>query len=149
MESLSTQTALDDLVPWVQAALDQVTPGQFLLIEYLTDDDLPVEPYAQAALDPGGWHCEVVSDRYLPRHRWPIDHLALSAAGWRPPGEGSDNYWVPDVDLGSAATLLVRGLMLGRGCTDPDRYAISVGTFPSGPHGGEPLPALDGLPLAA
>lgn len=138
-----------ELVSWVQDALDQVKPGQFLLIEYLPNTDLPVEPYAQAALDPGGWYCEVVSDRYLPAHRWPLDEVALVREGWLQPDSDTDNWWRGDVLLGAAADLLVTGLWVGRGCTDENRYAISVGTFPTGPDGGEPLPEPEALPLAA
>jgi hypothetical protein len=133
----------------VQAALDGITPGQFLVLEYLTEDDLPVEPYAQAALDPGGWYCEVVSDWYLPAHRWPMNELALARAGWQVRDDVTDNWWCADVDLASAAHLLVDALWNGRSCTDPDRFAISVGTFPTGPDGGEPIPVPDELPLAA
>ncbi len=138
-----------ELADWVQYALDEVTPGQFLLLEYLSDTDLPVEPYAQAAIDPGGWHCEVVSSRYLPTHRWPLDEPALLNTGWVAPGGGTENWWRTDVDLHRAARVLVDALWVGRACTDPDRYAISIGTFPSGPDDGRPLSAIDGLPLAA
>ena len=141
--------ARTELADWVQAALDEITPGQFLVLEYLTDADLPVEPYAQAALDPGGWHCELVSPHYLPTHRWPIDEPAIDRAGWRPPDGRTHNWWSCDVDLDAAARLLVDALWDGRACTDPDRFAISIGTFPSRPDGGEPHPMPDGLPLAA
>jgi Flp pilus assembly pilin Flp len=100
----------------VQAALDGITPGQFLVLEYLTEDDLPVEPYAQAALDPGGWYCEVVSDWYLPAHRWPMNELALARAGWQVRDDVTDNWWCADVDLASAAHLLVDALWNGRSC---------------------------------
>lgn len=143
------QTTRTELAEWVQAALDEVTPGQFLVLEYLTDEDLPVDPYAQAALDPGGWRCEVVSAHYLPAHRWPSDELALARTGWLAPDDRTDNWWLPDVDLVLAARLLVDALWDGRACTDPDRYAISIGTFPTGPDGGEPLPVPDNLPMAA
>ena len=143
------ETTTVDVAGWVQAALDDVTPGQFLLLEYLSDEDLPVEPYAQAAIDPGGWHCEVVSARYLPVHRWPLDERALLRAGWQAPCDRTENWWRTDVDLELAAQLLVDALWVGRACADADRYAISIGTFPPGPGGGRPLPAPDGLPLAA
>ena len=133
----------------MQSALDEVTPGKFLILEYLTEEDLPVEPYAQAALDPGGWYCEVVSTHYLPGHRWSLDELALVRSGWHPPDQQTDNWWRADVGLEHAAGLLVDALWIARTCTDPDRYAISVGTFPSGPDGGEPVPVPDELPIAA
>ena len=129
-----------ELVAWVQAELDSVAPGQFLLLEYLTDDDLPVEPYSQAALDPGGWHCEVVSNRYLPGHRWPLDEGVLARDGWQIPNGRTDNWWQSDVALEAAAGLLVDALWSGRDLTDPDRYAVSIGTFPCGQRGGESLP---------
>jgi hypothetical protein len=149
MDATRAQTPAAELIEWVQDALDRVTPGQFLLIEYLTDQDLPVDPYAQAALEPGGWYCELVSGHHLPTHRWPLDEVGLRRSGWLVPGDGTDNFWRPDVDLREAAGILVGSLWVGRSCTDPDRYALSVGTFPSGPHGGEPLPIPAGLPLAA
>jgi hypothetical protein len=144
MESLRTE-----LIDWVQATLDVVEPGQFLLVEYLSGEDLPVDPYSQAALDPGGWYCEAVSGYYLPSHRWVLDELAMARHGWRSPDGDTDNWWRPNVPLTDAATLLVDALWIARGCTDQDRYAISVGTFPSGPDGGLPLPTPQGLPLAA
>lgn len=129
-----------ELEAWVQAALDSITPGQFLLLEYLTGDALPVEPYAQAALDPGGWYCEIVSAHHLPGHLRRLDELALVRDSWRAPDSGTDNWWQSDVTLNAAARLLVDALWFARDCTDPDLYAISIGTFPSGPRGGEPLP---------
>ena len=145
----SPSPAPSDLVCWVQDALDQVQPGQFLLLEFLSGEGLPVDPYAQAALDPGGWYCEVVSAHHLPTHRWVLDELALARQGWQPPDSGTDNWWRGDVGLDQAAALLVDALWIGRGCTDMDRYAISFGTFPSGPDGGEPIPVPRDLPLAA
>ena len=115
---------------WVQAALDGTTPGQFLLLECLTGDDLPVEPYAQAALDPDGWGLEVASSHYLPGGPWPLDEVYLANAGWHCPGARTRNWWQTDVSLDAAAGLLVDALWFGRGVSDPDRYAISVGTFP-------------------
>ncbi len=138
-----------ELVNWVQEGLDQVQPGQFLVIEYLRGAGLPVDPYAQAALDPGGWYCEVVSTYHLPAHRWVLDELALARDGWRSPDADTDNWWLPDVPLGDAAALLMEALWIGCGRTDLDRYAISVGTFPTGPNGGETLPVPEALPLAA
>jgi hypothetical protein len=121
-----------ELVTWVQTALDGIAPGQFLLLEYVTGDDVPVEPYAQAALDPGGWCCELASAHYLPGRRCPIDEVALSERGWQVPDAETDNWWQTDVPLDAAAQLLVDGLWFGRDLTDPDRYAIRIGTFPCG-----------------
>jgi hypothetical protein len=129
-----------ELVTWVQAALDSITPGQFLLLEYVTGDDMPVEPYAQAALDPAGWCCELVSARYLPGHRYPLNEPALTRMGWRAPDAGTDNWWQTDVALNTAAQLLVEAHWLGRNLSDPDRYAIRLGTFPCGRRAGEHLP---------
>jgi hypothetical protein len=140
-------TERSDLVAWVAAALTPITPGQFLLLEYLTDDDLPVEPYAQAALEPGGWHCEVVSASHLPSHRWPLRERALTRAGWRPPAGRTANWWQPDVALDSAAGVLVDALWTGRVCTDIDRFAVSVGTFPAPRGGGEPMTWSGDVPL--
>jgi hypothetical protein len=121
-----------ELVMWVQAALDRITPGQFLLLEYVTGDDLPVEPYAQAALDPAGWCCELVSALHLLGHRYPLNEPAVTRMGWRAPDAGTDNWWQTDVALAAAAHLLVDAHWGGRDLTDPDRYAIRVGTFPCG-----------------
>ncbi len=115
----------------------------------LTGQDLPVDPYSQAALDPGGWHCETVSARHLPAHRWMLDELAVVRGGWRCPDGDTDNWWRPDVPLNEAAALLVDASWCARGCIDQDRYAISVGTFPSGPDGGLPMPTTRDPPLAA
>ncbi len=138
-----------DTVTWVQAALDSITPGQFLLLEYVTGDDLPVEPCAQAALDPEGWCCEVVSARYLPGQRWPIDDAALAQRGWRAPDAGTNNWWQTQVPLDAAAQLLVDALWFGRCLTDPDRYAIRVGSFPCARRAGEHVPDQTGLLITA
>jgi hypothetical protein len=124
-----------ELADWVQAALDEVTAGQFLVLEYLTDENLPVQPYAQAALDPGGWSCEVVSTVHLPPRLWPSDAGALTRAGWFHPDGRTQNWWRAEVGLDAAGRVLVDGLWDGLGCTDPDRYAISIGTFPLVPLG--------------
>jgi hypothetical protein len=145
----SVDTTRTELAAWVQGALDETTPGQFLLLEYLAEADLPVEPYAQAAIDPGGWHCEVVSAHHLPAHRWPLDESALQRSGWSAPSDRTANWWRTDVGLDRAASLLVDALWVARACTDPDRYAISIGTFPTGPDDGRPRARPDGLPLAA
>lgn len=138
-----------ELVAWIRSTLDEVKPGQFLLIEYLTESGLPVEPYAQAALDPGGWYCEVVSTHYLPSERWPLDELALTRDRWHSPDPDKDNWWQRDVGDADVASRLIGGLWNGRSCRDAYRYAVSVGTFPSGPGGGEEQPADHALSLAA
>jgi hypothetical protein len=134
---------------WVQASLDSIAPGQFLLLEYVTGDDLPVEPYAQAALDPAGWCCELVSAHHMPGQRWPVDDAVLSQRGWHAPDARTGNWWQTDVALDAAAQLLVDGLWFGRRLTDPDRYAIRVGSFPCARRAGEHVPDGAGLLITA
>jgi hypothetical protein len=138
-----------ELVAWVAANLDRITPGQFLLLEYLTGDDLPVEPYAQAALDPDGWCCELVSAHYLPGQLWSVHEMTLIRSGWHVPDASSHNYWQTEVAFDDAAQLLVEALWFGRNLTDPDCYAISIGTFPCGRRGGERLPGQSGTLVTA
>jgi hypothetical protein len=123
----------EELIDWVRDALEHVAPGHFLLIEYLSDEDLPVEPYAQTAPDPDGWYCEVVSDRHLAQHRWPLDELALMSHGWSSPDGLTDNWWATPGDAAQAAAFAVDALWFARRCTDPERYAISSCPLSSGP----------------
>lgn len=110
-------------------------PGQFVIVEYAGTGTEP-EPYAQASVEPYGFHCEVVSERYLPAQQWPIDVKALSAAGWAAPDAVMDNWWHSADTAECAAELLLAGLRSGRCCPDPDDLTWSTGTFPTPPNGG-------------
>jgi hypothetical protein len=130
--------------PW-NGALEQLAnrlailqPGQFLIVECGATHDDAFVPYAQAARDSDGWHCEVVSQHYLPASEWPIDEVVLARLGWRAPGEG-DN-WNRRAALGDdVAGLLLGALHLGRLCPQEGPFSWVVGTFPRGPDGGLPV----------
>jgi hypothetical protein len=129
-----------ELAGEIGAALARLRPGQFLLIEYDALRTWDPRPYAQCAREVDSWYCEVVSQNYLGAAQWPIDELTLRRSGWLLPDDETANWWLNAESADAAAMLLVEGLRLGRLCPDPGAFAWSVGTFPSGPDGGEPLP---------
>ncbi len=88
-----------------------------------------------------------MSQNYLPADRWPIDELNLRRGGWVPPADDTENWWQEVDTSDGAASLLIAGLRAGRMCPDPDHFTWSIGTFPSGPDGGEPVPVPDYAPL--
>ena len=117
-------------VPW----------GSFVLVQHGDGDRVP---YAQGAPGPAGWYLEVVSAAYLPVEVWPLDEPWLTHAGWLEPDGETLNWWLSRVPADDVAGLLLDGLRHGRGCSDPSLVQVSVGRFPDGPDGGEPLPVLD------
>ena len=140
----------DELAGEIGSALSRLRPRQFLLIEYDSRGTWDPRPYAQCAREIDSWYCEVVSQHYLAASTWPIHELALRRAGWLLPDDETANWWRNADAPDSAGQLLVEGLRRGRLCTDPELFAWSVGTFPSGPDGGEPLPVpVEGLVLQA
>jgi hypothetical protein len=130
----------NELAGEVGAALARLRPGRFLLIEYHAQGTWDPRPYAQCAREVDSWYCEVVSQNYLGASTWPIDELAMRRTGWLLPDDETANWWRNAETAEQAAELLVDGLRHGRLCPDPEAFAWSVGTFPSGPDGGEPLP---------
>lgn len=140
-----------DLLARVTDALATLRPGRFVLLEYHQSVTWDPCPYAQCAREVDGWYCEVVSEFYLSRELWPIDELALRRAGWLVPDGTTDNWWRSVDAAADAAALLIEGLRSGRLCPDPGSFSCTVGTFPPGPDGGEPLPipSEDDMLLAA
>jgi len=129
----------------IDSVLQFVQVGQFAIVEYRLADAVEDPPYAQAAREPSGWYLEVVSEFYLPRDVWPIDELALRREGWLPPADVEENWWMRldgSASLHEVARHLVDGLAQGRCCAGDGELSISIGTFPSGPDGGLPLPGL-------
>lgn len=134
-----------DRVDVVGTLLPFVQIGQFLIVEFAPPAGSDEPPYVQAARDPSGWYLEVVSEFYLPRDVWPIDELALRRRGWIAPVDVDQNWWqrVEDpASLDDVARRLVDGLVAGRCCAGEGELNVSIGTFPSGPDGGLPLPSL-------
>ena len=119
-----------------------MTPGQFVIVECAVALPQIEHPYAQAARTADGWYCEVVSSAFLPAHVWPIDELVLRRMGWSPPDRAqTDDNWSAELPLNAdVASRLLDGLRYGRCCPDRALVRWSVGTFPSGPDGGLPLP---------
>lgn len=138
--STDAPASWSDLLARVTEALATLRPGRFVLLEYHQSVTWDPCPYAQCAREVDGWYCEVVSEFYLPRGIWPIDELALLRSGWLVPDDTTDNWWCSVASAADAAELLILGLRSGRLCADPDSFSCTVGTFPSGPDGGEPLP---------
>lgn len=138
--SVTQDSRWSELESAVAAVLTGIRHGQFLVVEYDISDSLDPLPYAQCAREVDGWYCEVVSQYYLEGARWPIDELALRRAGWLLPDDQTANWWRSADSSTSAACHVLEGLRRGRCCPDPDVVAWSVGTFPSGPDGGEPVP---------
>ncbi len=137
-----------DLVALVERVIAELSPGQFLTLDY-SDGPPGLEPYAQLAVDGDSYYLEVVSELHLPPTQWPLYSSILRAAGWSAPDDDTANWWQTATDPHLAARALVDALMTGRGCTAPDRFSVSIGTFPAPPDGGEPLPGTRGSGLAA
>lgn len=122
----------DDLLHDLTLDLAGLGFRQFVVVEFYARID--PDPYAQATPSPDGdWHCEVVSERYLPNAMWPIDELALMSMGWEPPSRPDDNWSHNAPDSAAAAATLVDALRLGRGCGDPLLFDWRTGRFPPPP----------------
>ncbi len=142
----------DMLTAEVAQTLRSVRPGQFVLLEFVEHDGVPPWspwPYAQCVWKPDGWYCEAVSASFLPADQWPLDELALRRAGWHPPTDSAGNWYRHEHSADGAARTLVEALRHSRDCQDPSRYRWEVGTFPTGPDGGEPVPAHEHARLLA
>lgn len=126
----------------ITKVLTELRWGQFAVFDYvdsLSDD----APYAQIALNPGGYYCEVVSDAYLCADRWPLDEKTLLAAGWQIPDDATLNWWMSGIDGPSeAAGLMTAALSEAHACRDASRVRWKIGAFPPPPDGGEPMPQL-------
>lgn len=132
------ESAWEALAAEVAEALANLGPHQFLILEYHPGGAF--EPYSQAAHEMGGYHCELVSEEYLPADQWPIDDVAIRRLGWTGPDPDTPNWWTWAVTAEQAARHLVDGLRHGRRCPDLSAYVWRDGTFPGGGGGGEPLP---------
>jgi hypothetical protein len=122
----------------------------FVVLDFASADT-SVGPYSQAAREVDGWYLEVVNDLYLPRSAWPLDELGLRRSGWLAPADGLGNWWRladEDTEPTDLVRLLLGGLRDGRPCPAEGEFRITVGTSPTDPDDGEPLPLSD-LGLAA
>lgn len=127
-----------DLAAFLDRLINELGPGQFLTVDY--DNGRPgFEPYAQLAVDADSYYLEVVSEFYLPPTSWPLNSSILRTAGWSPPDDDTANWWQTATDPHLAARALIRALTVGRECIAPDRFSVSIGTFPAPPDGGEPV----------
>lgn len=109
---------------------------------------LDPDPYAQVALErDGSFYCEVVSEHHLPASAWPIDELALLAAGWDPP-VGPVTNWSCSADTAAeAAGLVIDALRFGRSCTDPDQFVGTIDRWPPPPSDDPPAPVTPRPPF--
>lgn len=134
-------TEWDDLVHDLALDMAELEYRQFVILEYNAQVDL--NPYAQATPTASGdWMCEVVSEQYLARARWPLDEGALVSRGWSAPPRLEDNWSNSTADPKAAALMLVEALRDGRRCADPRVFTWRIDRFPPPDDDGEDAPAL-------
>jgi len=123
-------------------------PGQFLILDY-DRGHLASPPYAQLAVEHDGFYLEVVSAYYVPTSECPLNTRWLRSHGWSSPDADTANWWRTSNDASHAARALVTALTVARSCRDPDRFSISMGSFPPPPGGGEPTRESEDATVAA
>jgi hypothetical protein len=119
--------AADSLADEIQWLKD----GDFLRVDYDTENPELVV-YGQLSVEDDGFHCEVVSNAFMPADDWPLDPAYLVAAGWSPPGDENPNWHRVHSGAAATAALVLAGLRYGRGCSDPRRLGWEPATFPGG-----------------
>ncbi|MCU6482462.1 ADP-ribosylglycohydrolase family protein [Arthrobacter sp. A2-55] len=116
--------SLADEIQWLK-------DGDFLTVDYGTENPELVV-YGQLSIEDDGFHCEVVSNAFMPADDWPLDSAYLVAAGWTPPGDENPNWHRVQSGAAATAALILAGLRYGRGCRDPRRLGWEPATFPDG-----------------
>lgn len=119
--------------PLLSAALAEeiqwLKDGDFLALDYETGDPA-YALYGQLAPEDGTFHCEVVSNEFMPADDWPLDVGFLQQAGWHAPEEDNPNWFQAIGGAESAAAGIIAAMRHGRGCIDPRRFSWSPATFP-------------------
>lgn len=113
---------LADEIQWLKE-------GDFLSVDYDTGDP-DYTLYGQLAPEESIFHCEVVSNQFMPADDWPLDADYLQQEGWLPPDEDTPNWFRLHTGTESAASGLLLAMRHGRGCEDPRRIMWSPATFP-------------------
>jgi hypothetical protein len=136
----------DGLLDDVTETIGLLEPRGYLIMSAAVG--LDPDPYAQVACEAlGEYYLEVVSQHHLPDSTWPIDELALVAAGWEPPMGCTTNWSRMASSADEAAGLLIGALRFGRSCEDPDRYVGTVDRWPPPDDDDDPLPVLPRPPF--
>lgn len=117
----------------VTDALLNMPWNSFLSIDYGDDTDGPFRPYAQASPSAEGAWCEIVSARFLPADKWPIDADYLLRNGWSEPDGDFPNWHKQGIPAIEAGYQILEGLRYGRMCGDPRKVRWHSGEFPGGP----------------
>ncbi|MCQ6269102.1 hypothetical protein M8J71_01085 [Pseudarthrobacter sp. R1] len=114
-------------------ALTNMPWNSFLSIDYGDEADGPNRPYAQATPSADGVWCEIVSEKFLPADKWPIDANFFKRNGWSAPDEEVPNWHKQGVPPLEAGHQILEGLVHGRSCPDPQKVRWHSGEFPGGP----------------
>lgn len=107
--------------------------GSFLSIQYADDAAEGLSPYAQAVPGADGVWFEIVSEKYLPADKWPIDAGYLNENRWSAPDNDFPNGYKDGIPHVEAGHQILEGLRYGRGCYDASKLQWHTGDFPSGP----------------
>ena len=121
--------------------------NSFLSIQY-TEDTEGLTPYAQAVPSADGVWFEIVSERYLPADKWPIDTDYLTGNRWSTPDNDFPNWHKEVFHISKPVIRYSKACRFGRGCEDASKLRWHTGEFPTGPgpDGGVTLDdALNGI----
>jgi hypothetical protein len=130
----------DDWTSILAREIDALPWGWFLIVDYAPVRACAIGPYAQMSRYPQGFYCEAVGESYLPAEEWELDPEALHADGWNPPDPTTDNWWYIADTVDEAAQVMMRSLVIARGCDDPELVTLTRGQHPDPPGDGEPVP---------
>lgn len=131
-----TDSALE--AAWVRAGefiselLASMPRNRSLQIQYGDSANGSIQPYAQGTRGDDGVWCEIVSERFLPGAKWPIDTEYLEARGWLVPDDEVPQWCKEKVAFHDAGHQLLKGLRFGRRCPDPWQLRWSTRQIISG-----------------
>lgn len=114
--------SLADDVRWLK-------DGDFVTVNYSTGDP-GYAIYGQLAPEEDGFHCEVVSNQFMPADDWPLDANYLEQSGWLPPDDETPNWFHVLAGAEHSAEQLLLALRFGRGCDDARRLHWRPAMFP-------------------
>lgn len=114
--------SLADDVRWLK-------DGDFLSVNYDSGDP-NYSIYGQLAPEDGAYHCEVVSNDFMPADDWPLDAEYLQQSGWMAPDDDTPNWFRVHTGADLAAERLLLAMRYGRGCEDARRLDWEPARFP-------------------